>query len=903
MKDTNGSGVFGWIGRHGRLVLVTVLIGALALGTVGGLVADDAEPNFDPSGEVFELAERVDGTLQSDSTVWSAAFLVEAADGGDVLTAASFREWFTASEVVRSGDGGVHLVERFDSDLGVAVPGVFSIADAVDDELEGGLATATDADVKVALSRLLATDAPTAGLRFTLSERATDASGSWTSPAFTAQVVYDRDAFGDDEAAEEWLREVQATVRADAVETDPIGIAIDASLAFGEAAQESSPFIFLTVALIVLLIAIVHRSYWSSVVVATGLGATMLVYYGTASVVGLKMGSLLLAFIVPIATISFGVDFYIHGVGRVRERQMDGERDHHAAYASGMRAVFLAMLLAALSSVVAFVSNAVSGTEAIVEFGIGGAIAIGSAYVILGLVAPRALVAAEASVGRNPRHRWSKPLYWLGQMTVAVVAGLSVALAAVMPAIGTAAVAAMVVVIVLVPLGLTRRRNRRAAVRGRVVRAELRGAAHGLRPVGGLVAGLARFRILTIPVVLVIGALALGSAMRVESGFEVNDFLASDTDFSSSIERANDHFPTGGEGTSYVFVEGDLTDPRSLGAIDAAVASLDRSTAGFGRYPGGELIVGLTASDLVRMTMGSPEAVEQLAVRPTDVDGDGLPDTSAQVRAIYDHIGAWGVPAPDGGVALDVDQLGEVLYDDGGVGQATAIVVSVGSFTDGDVIRPVWNELDRAARDIEAGSTLQAGVSGEVISSFESLDAFTTSMLVALPLAAILTLLLAMFVLRSLRYAIAAVVPIGFVVVGVYAFMAAFGYTVNVVTATIAAIAVGVGIDFSTHFTARFREELASAPTRLAALRRTGQGTGGALVLSAATSVLGFSVMAMAPAPIFATFGVLTAVMIGLALLASLIVLPSVLMLVTPRRHDSEPAFALDDVVPEPATA
>lgn len=128
--------------------------------------------------------------------------------------------------------------------------------------------------------------------------------------------------------------------------------------------------------------------------------------------------------------------------------------------------------------------------------------------------------------------------------------------------------------------------------------------------------------------------------------------------------------------------------------------------------------------------------------------------------------------------------------------------------------------------------------------------------------------------------------PIGFVVSGLYAFMAVAGYTVNVVTATIAAIAVGVGIDFSTHFTARFREELAGRRDRLAAIRRAGEGTGGALVLSAVTSVLGFLVMVQAPTPIFATFGALTAVMIGLALIASLVVLPSVLMLVTPGRHD-----------------
>ena len=53
------------------------------------------------------------------------------------------------------------------------------------------------------------------------------------------------------------------------------------------------------------------------------------------------------------------------------------------------------------------------------------------------------------------------------------------------------------------------------------------------------------------------------------------------------------------------------------------------------------------------------------------------------------------------------------------------------------------------------------------------------------------------------------------------------------------------------------------------------------MVASAASSVVGFTIMGFAPMPMFASYGQLTAVMIVLALLASLIVLPSLLMLVT----------------------
>ena len=58
---------------------------------------------------------------------------------------------------------------------------------------------------------------------------------------------------------------------------------------------------------------------------------------------------------------------------------------------------------------------------------------------------------------------------------------------------------------------------------------------------------------------------------------------------------------------------------------------------------------------------------------------------------------------------------------------------------------------------------------------------------------------------------------------------------------------------------------------------------------SAGSSVVGFAIMGFAPMPMFSTYGVLTALMIFLALAAALVVLPSLLMLVTP-----EPGRALD---------
>jgi predicted RND superfamily exporter protein len=65
------------------------------------------------------------------------------------------------------------------------------------------------------------------------------------------------------------------------------------------------------------------------------------------------------------------------------------------------------------------------------------------------------------------------------------------------------------------------------------------------------------------------------------------------------------------------------------------------------------------------------------------------------------------------------------------------------------------------------------------------------------------------------------------------------------------------------------------------AVRRASRGTGVALLASAASSVVGFGILSFAPMPLFASYGLLTAVMIALAAITTLLVLPSLLVMVT----------------------
>lgn len=106
-----------------------------------------------------------------------------------------------------------------------------------------------------------------------------------------------------------------------------------------------------------------------------------------------------------------------------------------------MAAVFKAVLLAASSSMAAFLSNVSFGTEAILRFGVGVAVALAWSYVILGKVAPQMLVGIEQFVGPDSVKGAPRIFYGLALSFVAVVGGPAVALAAVITAVGIAALA------------------------------------------------------------------------------------------------------------------------------------------------------------------------------------------------------------------------------------------------------------------------------------------------------------------------------------------------------------------------------------------------------------------------------------------------------------------------------
>jgi len=121
------------------------------------------------------------------------------------------------------------------------------------------------------------------------------------------------------------------------------------------------------------------------------------------------------------------------------------------------------------------------------------------------------------------------------------------------------------------------------------------------------------------------------------------------------------------------------------------------------------------------------------------------------------------------------------------------------------------------------------------------------------------------------------VVPIVVTVVALVASMRAVGLAFNAINGTILAIAVGIGIDYAVHVVHRFADEYHEREL-YPALQRTVVGTGGALTGSMLTTVFGIGVLVLALNPALGAFGILMSLSVLYAFLASLLVLPSAIV-------------------------
>jgi uncharacterized protein len=151
-----------------------------------------------------------------------------------------------------------------------------------------------------------------------------------------------------------------------------------------------------------------------------------------------------------------------------------------------------------------------------------------------------------------------------------------------------------------------------------------------------------------------------------------------------------------------------------------------------------------------------------------------------------------------------------------------------------------------------------------------------------------LTLLMFWVLLRSLTLAMLGVAPIVLAAGTVLGIMGYLGIPLDLMTITIAAISVGIGVDNAIHYLHRYLAESNAGHDARESVRRAHDTIGSAIYYTGITIIVGFSLLAFSNFVPTIYFGLLVATAMGLAMLANLALLPSLLVGVFGRRTLSE---------------
>lgn len=247
-----------------------------------------------------------------------------------------------------------------------------------------------------------------------------------------------------------------------------------------------------------------------------------------------------------------------------------------------------------------------------------------------------------------------------------------------------------------------------------------------------------------------------------------------------------------------------------------------------------------------------------------ELNGGTIPDNRNEIEAIYDEI-------PE-------SQKERYMYGKNmlllnlNIGNAVSDIKTTG-------IEELTNIIQQDIQWMQAPPGVTVTITGSPVVFIEVLGALTGGRIVMTYLGLFMVLGGLLVVYRDWLKALAAIIPM-FIVTGWSGLVMKFlqlEYTP--MTATMGALIIGIGCEYSVLMMERYFEEKEQGADPLQAIRRTSKSIGAALLASGSTVVGGFAALMISPFPITSDFGTVTVIDIVLVLVATFLVFPPLIVL------------------------
>jgi predicted RND superfamily exporter protein len=601
-----------------------------------------------------------------------------------------------------------------------------------------------------------------------------------------------------------------------------------------KAASESMEILLpIAFGLVIVILALIYRNGLDMLFSILALVFAIIWVYGFGSAMGYTFNPMTTA--VPVLIVGLGIDYGIHITMRYREEIKSRKKIGNAVVIT-IKSVGMALLLATVTTVAAFLSNLVSAIGLLAEFGVLCAIGIIGSFVTMTTFVPackqlRDLRKIKNRTQRNPKEKNSKSAKKKNQ-----VKGIGVEI--LNKTMSSGAVAA---------------------------------EHHPLS-------------ILILVSVITLGA-GVG-ALSLETTFNFEDFLPEDMEITQDLNYLLNEFDIAGGQAQQVtiLVKGDITDPGLLEGIMETIDNL-RDTKYIIKNIDQPEVKSLLSVMTDWATNSTYQGIYDSAFDPAfkvlystilNVDGTPKPGTTKEdIKTLYDWLYSNSQSTKTTKSVLHKNNKG--IYD------GTVLWISVDIEPDNDEqIENLHKELKNDKKPLD-DKTKTSIVTGESIVMKVVMDSLNESQIRSLIITIIMSFVILTIVFWFRRHSLIlgaiTLTPLIFCVIWTLGTMFFVNIPLNMMTITVASLTIGLGITYGIHITHRFLEDLENSKTIDIACRNTVIHTGTALFGAATTTIAGFGILVFALMPPLQQFGAITALTILYSFLSSVFILPTFLVM------------------------
>ncbi len=246
-----------------------------------------------------------------------------------------------------------------------------------------------------------------------------------------------------------------------------------------------------------------------------------------------------------------------------------------------------------------------------------------------------------------------------------------------------------------------------------------------------------------------------------------------------------------------------------------------------------------------------------------ELNGGTIPDSSQEIEAIYEEI-------PD--YQKDRYMYGEnMLLLNFNIGNAVSDIKVTG-------IKELTNIVREDIRWMEAPPGTSITITGNNVVFIEVITALTSGRVQMTFLGLSLVLAGLFIVYRDWLKALTPVIPMFIVIGWSGGVMDYLNLDYNPMTATLGALILGVGSEYAILMMERYFEEKEAGASPIEAIHKASTKIGTAIIASGATTVFGFSALIASPFGMISDFGIVTVIDVLLALIATFVVFPPLIV-------------------------